>query len=123
MHVEEVLTSSSRYRAQVNAPRQREMVEAQSAIVVKEAPQREAKNVGTLTDKALKGIEKEINQHLAIILNSQVSFQVDEDTGRTVIRVIDPETKEVLRQIPPETMLRLMARMTQMLGELVDETV
>ena len=34
-------------------------------------------------------------------------FSVDEGSGRTVIRVIDPETAEVIRQIPPEEVLNL----------------
>ena len=122
MHIEEVLTSASRYRAQIDLPRQREMQEAQSVIAVKEAPGRETKNVKTLTEDALKGIEKEINRHLEI-LGSHVAFRIDEETGRTVIQVIDTETKEVVRQIPPEMMLRLMFRMTQVLGALMDETV
>jgi flagellar protein FlaG len=34
-------------------------------------------------------------------------FSVDDDSGRTVIRVVDPETDEVIRQIPPEEVLNL----------------
>lgn len=38
-----------------------------------------------------------------------LSFSVDEDTGTTVVKVIDTETKEVVRQIPAEEMLSLAA--------------
>ena len=38
-------------------------------------------------------------------------FSVDEDTGRTVIRVVDPETDEVIRQIPAEEVLNLAQRL------------
>ncbi len=42
-----------------------------------------------------------------------LEFSVDEDSKRTVIRVMDSETKEVIRQIPAETVLA-MARMIQL---------
>ncbi len=35
----------------------------------------------------------------------ELRFSVDETTGRTVIRVLDAETEEVIRQIPPEELM------------------
>lgn len=35
-------------------------------------------------------------------------FSVDEDSGRTVVKVMDIETDEVIRQIPAEEALRLV---------------
>ena len=40
-------------------------------------------------------------------LNRDLQFTVDEDSGRTVIKVLDTETKEIIRQIPPEELLRI----------------
>lgn len=40
-------------------------------------------------------------------LSRDLQFTVDEDSGRTVIKVLDTETKTVIRQIPPEEMLRI----------------
>lgn len=40
-------------------------------------------------------------------LNRDLQFSIDEKTGRTVIKVLDSETKEVIRQIPPEEVLSL----------------
>ncbi len=37
----------------------------------------------------------------------QLQFQVDADSGRTIVRVVNPETKELIRQIPGEEMLKL----------------
>jgi flagellar protein FlaG len=37
----------------------------------------------------------------------QLQFQVDADSGRTIVRVINPETNEVIRQIPGEEVLKL----------------
>lgn len=40
-------------------------------------------------------------------LNRDLQFTVDEDSGHTVIKVLDTETKEIIRQIPPEELLRI----------------
>jgi flagellar protein FlaG len=34
-------------------------------------------------------------------------FRIDESSGRTVITVVNPETQEVVREIPPEELLAL----------------
>ena len=36
-----------------------------------------------------------------------LQFSVDENSGRTVIKVLDAETKEVIRQIPAEEVISL----------------
>ncbi len=38
-----------------------------------------------------------------------LSFSVDKDTGKTVIKVLDSQTNEVIRQLPPDETLRLAA--------------
>ena len=46
-------------------------------------------------------------------LNRDLQITVDEDSGRTIIKVLDSETKEVIRQIPPEELLRIATTMTE----------
>lgn len=47
-------------------------------------------------------------------------FQVDELSGRTVITVLDAETKEVVRQIPSPEWLEVVRRLEQA-GTLIDD--
>lgn len=37
-----------------------------------------------------------------------LDISVHEDTGRTVVKVIDTETKEMIRQIPPDEVLTML---------------
>jgi flagellar protein FlaG len=37
----------------------------------------------------------------------ELQFSIDEESGRTIIRVIDAETEEVIRQLPPEELLQI----------------
>ena len=39
--------------------------------------------------------------------NSEMTFILDRETRRPVVRIVDKKTNEVLRQIPPEYVLRL----------------
>lgn len=45
--------------------------------------------------------------------NRTLEFSVDKSTGRAIIKVIDPTTGKVLRQIPPEYMIRLAQTLQQ----------
>ncbi|MBN7818850.1 flagellar protein FlaG [Bowmanella yangjiangensis] len=46
--------------------------------------------------------------------NRQLSFSVDEDSRRSVIKVTDPESGTVIRQIPSEEVLKLAERIREL---------
>lgn len=52
-------------------------------------------------------------QELVQSVHRQLSFKVDDDTGGTVIQVIDAETDQVLRQIPSEAIVALQRRLAE----------
>ena len=51
----------------------------------------------------------------------RLKFNVHEATGRIWVQVIDAETQEVIKEIPPERYLDLVARIWALVGILVDE--
>ncbi|HEY8498886.1 MAG TPA: flagellar protein FlaG [Limnochordales bacterium] len=51
----------------------------------------------------------------------QLKFHVHEATGRIWVQVIDSRTQEVIKEIPPERYLDLVARIWELVGILVDE--
>lgn len=55
--------------------------------------------------------------------DSRLSFSVDEETGDTVINIVNSKTGDTIRQIPPEEMLRLKRRMGEIQGLLLDRKV
>ena len=48
----------------------------------------------------------------------RLKFQSDEETGERVILLIDSETGEVVRQIPPEELLHVMKALRDLKGML-----
>lgn len=76
-------------------------------------------------DEALEIINK-----VAIFEQRSLSFMFDEASGRSIIKVVEKNTNEVIRQIPSEELLkvaqdikRLQEEMGQSLGLLVDSRV
>jgi len=53
----------------------------------------------------------------------ELQISVDEDSGRTVVRVVNPETQEVIRQIPTEEVLKLAASLSASGGGILSELV
>lgn len=51
--------------------------------------------------------------------NNEVHFSIDEDSGVSVIKVIDTETKKILRQFPSEQSLEISKNLTTK-GLLID---
>lgn len=73
-------------------------------------------------DKIAFEIADQMNQ-VSSLLKTSLSFSVDEDTGERIITVINSDTKEVIRQIPPENMLKLIGNMKNVMGMLLDVEV
>ncbi len=59
----------------------------------------------------------------ALERNFQLKFSVDEATGRTVIKIINSETHKIVREIPPEEILRVAAALEQLAQQIIDTEV
>ncbi|MBZ0131680.1 MAG: flagellar protein FlaG [Rhodocyclaceae bacterium] len=58
-------------------------------------------------------------QHITEPVAQNLQFTVDGETGKTVIRVVDSATKEVIRQIPNEEVLAIARAMDRLQGLLL----
>lgn len=55
---------------------------------------------------------------LVRMMKRDLEFSVDESTGRTVVKVLDAESGEVVRQIPPEEVLAVAENLEEVRGML-----
>ena len=46
-------------------------------------------------------------------VNRQLQFSVDEESGKTIVKVIDAETGETIRDIPPEEILKMQKKLRE----------
>lgn len=66
--------------------------------------------------KMIAEMNKKINNS-----NEEAVFGVHEETNRVMIKILDKDTKEVIKEFPPEKTLDMIAKIWEMAGILVDE--
>jgi flagellar protein FlaG len=57
-------------------------------------------------------------QNLLNTLNTGLSLVIQEEAGRVVVKVIDENTKRVIRELPPESIIKLKERLQKVRGVL-----
>lgn len=85
----------------------------------KETPRLAEQSVDLTREELTEAVES-LNQHVQSV-RRELRFELDEASGRTVIHVIDSETEEVIRDIPPESARALAAHFDQLQGVLLQE--
>lgn len=71
-----------------------------------------------ITEDKMKKAINDINRSLQ---DKTCEFGYDEVTNRVTIKIIDKETDEVIRELPPEKTLKMIAKAWELAGILVDE--
>ncbi|MET0105108.1 MAG: flagellar protein FlaG [Sedimenticola sp.] len=102
-----------------NRPESAQGTKAPSAVQSSEALEKIAANQAAAKEESeslvekrfssteeLKDLVEEANQMLQVT-RRKLQFSVNEDTGKPVLRVYDADTKELIRQFPPDEILAL----------------
>lgn len=74
--------------------------------------------LGAGSASQIKKAVEEINKKAH---NSEAVFGIHDATNRVTIKIIDKDTKEVLKEYPPEKTLDMIAKVWEVAGLLVDE--
>lgn len=82
----------------------------------KNSQQAQQKVVTDQLKKAIAEMNKKINNS-----NEEAVFGVHEETNRVMIKIVDKDTKEVIKEFPPEKTLDMIAKVWEVAGILVDE--
>ena len=64
--------------------------------------------------KAVEQLNKKLN-------NSEAVYGIHEGTNRITIKIVDKETKEIIKELPPEKTLDMIVKVWELAGMLVDE--
>ena len=71
-----------------------------------------------LSNEQLKKAIEQFNKKFG---NSEAIYGVHEATNRVTIKIIDKDTKETIKELPPEKTLDMIAKVWELAGILVDE--
>ena len=94
-----------------NLPEYRKLTESTPSAVAAPAKAAEAPQVSKAElEEAVEKLNALVSRATTIL------FSLDDDSGRTIIRVVDTETQTVLRQIPNEEALAMSRNMERLQG-------
>jgi flagellar protein FlaG len=71
------------------------------------------------TDKELVQAVESVQRVVEAKAPNEVMFSIDSDTGRSVVRIVDQQTGETLRQIPPQELIDISKSLEKMQGLLL----
>ena len=60
-------------------------------------------------------------QRVVESMASELNFSIDQESGKTVVRVVDSATQKLIRQIPSEDVLAMSRALNRLAGFLVQE--
>lgn len=107
---------------EVNLQQKQPAVDEQTSVVQAAAEKEDAKNQsGGQEQNRNSQIKRAVEQINKRMQNSEALFGIHEKTNRVTIKIVDKETKEVIKELPPEKTLDMIAKAWEMAGLLVDE--
>jgi len=71
-------------------------------------------------DKVTKIIEDRLKK-LSKIFKGEAKFEIERDLDIIIVKIIDKDSKEIIRQIPPEVSVKLAKALNDVQGILLDE--
>ena len=72
-----------------------------------------------VTNEQIKKAVEKLNK--SMMSHSEAVFGIHEATNRVTIKIIDKDTKKVIKELPPEKTLDMIAKVWELAGILVDE--
>ena len=75
-----------------------------------------------LTPQQLEEVAQQLQSFVGD-MNRGLEFSVDKDSGRDVIKVIDKDSGDLIKQYPSEEVLTLVAKLSDMVGGFIDAKI
>lgn len=95
--------------------------ESKAPVVQDEISKGDSQKVSTKREEigndALRRAVEELNKKS---VNSEAVFGVHEDTNRVTIKIVDKQSREIIREYPPEETLDMIAKVWELAGIMVD---
>jgi len=63
-------------------------------------------------------------QHMSdMVMNRKLQFNVNSELGSVIVKIVDPNTEQVIKEIPSEDIQKLKIRIRKTIGILFDEMI
>ncbi len=98
------------------SPSQKTQTQIKETQPLPESKPQENKASGQEVKQAVEQIQEVVNN-----LAQNLRFSIDEDTGKTVVKILDSQTQEVIRQFPTEEALSIARTLDKVQGLLFND--
>ncbi|WP_111496545.1 MULTISPECIES: flagellar protein FlaG [Marinobacter] len=109
--------ASASPQAEGNTPSARAQAASDSRVVAlrQASDQSRVQRLENQQEAQKESLDKAVSQLNDFVQTVQrdLQFEVDNDSGKTIVRVVDQQTDEVIRQIPDDVALRLAENLQQ----------
>ena len=93
----------------------------ESVTIENQSPEKMAEgSVESKKEGASEQIKKAVSDINKRMENTSTQFGIHEGTGRVTIKIVDKETKEVLKEFPAEKTLEMIEKAWELAGIMVD---
>ncbi len=82
--------------------------------------QEQAQDMEKMDEKSVDMMTKELNE-LMDKIDCNLAFKYNKEVDVMTVKMIDKETKEVLKEFPPEEMVKSMVKTKEWIGAFLDE--
>ena len=102
-----------------------DMLAKETRVVVERQPRQPDQQSGEQQRISRQEIEAQakVLEKTFLAFNRKVVLSVNESINQVIIKVVDKETDKVIKEIPAEEIQRLIARIKETIGLLVDEKI
>ena len=66
---------------------------------------------------------KELQKLSDMVMGHKLEFNVNEELNKVIVKVVNPQTHETIREIPSEDLQKIQLRMKHAIGLLFDEMI
>ena len=101
-----------------NAPKVDETTKVVENVEEKDNDLNRENQQPTTNSETLHKAVEELNKKMS---NSEAIFGIHDATNRVTIKIVDKQSKEVIKELPPEKTLDMIAKVWEIAGLLVDE--
>lgn len=119
-----VKTSEAAENTEVSTPAQVANVDPVTVSVAK-ADGKDGQSAGDQNSEQQQNsnekIKKAVEQLNKNMPHSEAVFGIHDATNRVMIKIVDKETKEVIKEFPPEETLDMIAKVWELAGIMIDE--
>ena len=117
----------SRVAESTRVQQRQEVIAADRAVARQNLPEKEqslppARESGQASNEQLDQAAEELNSYVQN-LQRDLHFSVDDDSGETIIRVVDSESQKLIRTIPSDEFLDMSKQLNQGVGVLLNAKV